>query len=245
MRAFDARTRRAFDPVLRPSLADSILVALRRAIVNGEIAPGERLVETELADQFDVSRATIRQALAQCRVEGLVEIRPHRGAIVSRMSNEAARDVCVVRGLLESWAAREACLVFGDEELDTMRDISRRMGNSVRMGDVSTVAELDIDLHSRMFRCNTNEYLHERWVSLNALHGALLASRLAYYDYDPVGVIQRHLDLIDAVSRRDPDVAERAVRAHYIAPFIPEDSPRHPPVLADAATSPTLEPHDV
>jgi DNA-binding GntR family transcriptional regulator len=229
--------------VLRPSLADAVLVALRRAIVNGDIAPGEHLVETDLANQFQVSRATIRQALAQCRNEGLIEVRPHRGAEVTRMSNEAARDVCVVRGLLEGWAARASCREFSSENLMEMRAISHQMGESVRSGDVYRVAELDIDLHSRIFACNTNEYLYERWQSLNALHGALLSTRLAYYDYDPVGVVQRHLDLIDALSRRDPDAAEDAIRAHYIAPFIPDDSPRDRVVdLAPGSISP-LEPN--
>jgi DNA-binding GntR family transcriptional regulator len=234
-----------FDPVRHPSLADTVLVALRRAIVNGEIAPGDRLVETDLADQFEVSRATIRQALARCKVEGLIDVRPHRGAVVTRMSNEAARDVCVVRGLLESWAARRACLVLADEDLRRMRAISREMGEWVQRGDVYRVAELDIDLHSRILYCDANEYLRERWQALNALHGALLASRLAYYDYDPVGVIQRHLDLVDAVARRDPDAAEEAIRTHYIAPFIPEGSPRPSLVSVNATTSSSAEPsHD-
>lgn len=211
---------RTFDPVNHPSLADSVLVALRRAIVNGEIAPGERLVETDLADQFQVSRATIRQALAHCKVEGLVDLRPHRGAIVTRMSSEAAREVCTVRALLEGWAARTACLVLDEADLEAMRAISRRMGDSVRQGDVYAVVELDIELHTRICCCEPNEFLRERWKSLDALHGALLASRLAYYDYDPVGLVQRHLDLVAALARRDPDAAEEAVRAHYISPFL-------------------------
>jgi len=236
--------RRSFAPVRRPSLADAVVADLRRAIVNGEIRAGDHLVETDLADQFQVSRATIRQALAECRNEGLIEIRPHRGAVVTRMSNEAARDVCVVRGLLESWAARISCLAFDNADLESMRDIGREMGGAVRRGDVYRVVELDIDLHSRMFRCNRNEYLYERWQSLDALHGALLASRLAYYDYDPVGVVQRHHDLVDALARRDPDLAERAIRAHYIAPFIPEDAPRlHPPVQMDPASILQAEPN--
>jgi DNA-binding GntR family transcriptional regulator len=243
LRSPHPQPRRPFNAVLRPSLADAVLVALRRAIVNGDIAPGEHLVETDLANQFEVSRATIRQALAHCRNEGLIEVRPHRGAVVTRMSNEAARDVCVVRGLIEGWAARASCLAFSEEDFEDMRDISRRMGESVRSGDVYRVAELDIDLHTRIFCCNTNEYLYERWHSLNTLHGALLSSRLAYYDYDPVGVVQRHLDLVNAFARRDPNAAEVAIRAHYIAPFIPEDSSHPDLVQIDTRSVPPTEPN--
>lgn len=245
MSASDTQPGPAFDPVQRASLADSVLVALRRAIVNGEIAPGTHLVETDLADQFEVSRATIRQALAQCKVEGLIDVRPHRGAVVTRMSNEAARDVCVVRGLLEGWVARMSCLALREEDLESMRAISRQMGDAVREGDVYRVANLDIDFHERILTSDGNEYLRERWLSLNALHGALLATRLAYYHYDPTGIVERHFTLIDALSGRDPDSAEKAVRAHYIAPFIPEGS-THPSLdgLATALILPFEVNHD-
>src|SRR5947209_3181840 len=102
----------AFVPVESQSLADSVLVQLRKAIINLDVAPGDRLVEMELAEQFAVSRATIRQALLQLRFEGLVDMRPRRGVVVTRMSSRTARDVCTVRGLLEGWAARTACSVL-------------------------------------------------------------------------------------------------------------------------------------
>jgi DNA-binding GntR family transcriptional regulator len=208
-----------FEPVCYPSLADSVLAEVRRAIINGKVPPGERLVETDLAEQFQVSRATIRQALAQLRFEGLIDIRPRRGAVVTRMSHEAARDVCTVRGLLEGWAARSACVLLTEEQLQTMRSMGMRMGECVRLGNVYEVMEIDIELHSLICRCDPNAYLFERWQSLNALHGALLASRLAYYNYDPVGIVERHHDLIDVLATRVPDAAEEAVRSHYIGPF--------------------------
>src|SRR5438270_8534185 len=89
-----------FEPVKHPSLSEAVLVDLRRAIINGKLPPGERLVETDLAEQFHVSRATIRQALHQLRFEGLVDVKPRRGTEVTRMSSKAAHDVCTVRGLL-------------------------------------------------------------------------------------------------------------------------------------------------
>ncbi|HZU13995.1 MAG TPA: GntR family transcriptional regulator [Chloroflexota bacterium] len=241
MQSPEPRPRRSFTPVRHPSLADTVLIALRRAIVNGDIEPGQRLVETDLADQFHVSRATIRQALERCKVEGLIEIRPRRGAVVTRMSNDVARDVCVVRGVLESWVARTSCRRLTDQDLERMRALSREMGDLVRSGDVYGVAERDIEFHSLILRGDTNAYLRERWDSLNALHGALLASRLAYYDYDPAGVIERHLDLVGALARRDPDVAEHAVRGHYIAPFIPDESETTTIVSLDALKRPARE----
>jgi DNA-binding GntR family transcriptional regulator len=216
----DEPLARTFEPVHYPSLAESVLAEVRRAIVNGKVRPGERLVETDLAEQFQVSRATIRQALARLSVEGLVELRPRRGAVVTRMSSEAAGEVCTVRGLLEGWAARSACLQLTDQDFTAMRAMSVQMGESVKAGDVYAVMETDIELHSLICRCNANGYLWERWQSLNALHGALLASRIAYYNYDSVGIVRRHQELVSVLAQRDPDAAENAVRLHYIGPFL-------------------------
>jgi DNA-binding GntR family transcriptional regulator len=225
MRLPNAATSNIFAPVQTRYLAESVVAEMRRAIVNGTIPPGERLIETDLAQQFEVSRAIVREALGQLRIEGLIEVRPRRGAVVTRMSNEAARDVCTVRALLEGWAARTACRMLSEEQFESMRAMADEMGTSVKRGDVYRVMELDIELHTLICRCQDNEYLWERWQSLDALHGALLASRLAYYNYDPLGVVERHRLLVDRLAERNPDRAEEAVRIHYIRPFIEDTSP--------------------
>jgi DNA-binding GntR family transcriptional regulator len=206
----------SFAPVKHPSLSESVLVHLRRAIINRNLPPQERLVETELADQFHVSRATIRQALAQLRYEGLVDVRPRRGAVVTRMSSTAARDVCTVRGLLEGWAARTACTVLTEAQLDRMRDIGRQMGDSLRRGDVYHVVEIDIEFHTMICHSDPNERLATYWESLNALHGALMSTRLAHYNYDPITVVNLHEQLCDVLATRDPDRAQEAVHLHYL-----------------------------
>ena len=205
-----------FEPVEHPSLADAVLADLRRAIINGKLVPGERLVETDLSEQFHVSRAITRQALQQLSFDGLVEVRPRRGAFVTRMSSHVARDVCTVRGLLEGWAARSACLALGEDELRRMREIGDQMGACLRSGDVYNVVALDIEFHTFICRSDPNQRLFMHWSSLNAFHGALMASRLAHYNYNPVAVPALHAQLCDVLGAEDPDQAERAVRLHYI-----------------------------
>src|SRR5581483_5444675 len=84
----------AFAPVTHRSLPDTVLFELRRTIVNGHLAAGTRLVEMDMAEQLQVSRATLRQALRQLEFEGLVEVRPRRGVVVAQMSSEVALEVC-------------------------------------------------------------------------------------------------------------------------------------------------------
>lgn len=211
-----APSSHTFEPVKHPSLSESVLTHLRRAIINGKLPPGERLVETDLAEQFHVSRATIRQALLQLSYEGLVEARPRRGTVVTRMSSQAARDVCTVRGLLEGWAARSACQTLTESQLARMREIGVEMGESLRKGDIYRVVELDIEFHTFICRSDPNQRLNTQWTSLNASHGALMSSRLAHYNYNPLTVIDLHEQLCDVLAIRDPDRAQEAVRVHYM-----------------------------
>jgi DNA-binding GntR family transcriptional regulator len=193
-----------------------VVVHLRRAIINRVLPPGERLVETDLADQFHVSRATIRQALSQLGFEGLVEVRPRRGVVVTRMSSKVARDVCTVRGLLEGWAARTACQILSEDQLRQLRGIGDRMGEAVREGDIVRVVELDIAFHTRICTSDPNQRLNVQWASLNASHGALMSSRLAHYNYNPLTVSELHNHLCDELATRNPDRAQEAVRVHYM-----------------------------
>lgn len=217
-----------FAPVTHRSLGDAVLADLRRAIVNGRLLPGERLIETDLADQFHVSRAVMRQALQQLSFDGLVELRPRRGAVVTRMSSRVARDVCTVRGLLEGWAARSACQTLDEDALRRMRRIGDEMGDCLRRGDVYDVVALDIDFHTLICRCDPNHYLFTRWSSLNAFHGALMASRLAHYHYNPVTMTTLHAELCDVLAVGDPDEAEQAVRLHYMGAVWEDDEEERP-----------------
>lgn len=205
-----------FQPVRHPSLSESVLIHLRRAIVNGKLPPGDRLVETDLAEQFHVSRATIRQALLQLSFEGLVEVRPRRGTMVTRMSSKVAREVCTVRGLLEGWMARSAAVHLDAGQLDAMRGLADAMGTALQAGDIYRVVELDLEYHGIIARGDPNERLHRHWTSLSSSHGALMSSRLAFYNYDPKTVVGLHHDLCDVLASHDPDRAEQAVRLHYM-----------------------------
>jgi DNA-binding GntR family transcriptional regulator len=209
------RAERLFTPVQHRSLPEIVLIELRRAIINGKLTPGERLVEAELAEQMSVSRATVRQALHQLQFEGLVEVRPRRGAVVTRMSAEDAMEVCEVRGLLEGYAARTACQVLTPEQRQHLLDIAEDMGHAIREGDIFRLVQLDIAFHTIICQTSPNRRLYILWAALNAQHGALMSSRIAYHHPEWETIVELHRDLCRALATGDPDQAEAAVRFHY------------------------------
>jgi DNA-binding GntR family transcriptional regulator len=107
-------------PTIRRSAAPlrrEVLEALRASIVNGRLAPGARLIERELIAMMGVSRTVIREALRQLEAEGLVDVVPHRGAMVRQLTLDEARDLYAIRALLEGLAARMFVEKAGADEI--------------------------------------------------------------------------------------------------------------------------------
>jgi DNA-binding GntR family transcriptional regulator len=213
-------------PVMHPSLPDTIHDRLRRAIINGEIAAGTRLLEASLAETFGVSRASIRTAVDRLAQEGLVEVRPRRGAVVIRMSRSDAMDICEARALLEGEAARFAARSLTEPELNEMKALAHAMAAALRSHDVAQLVELDQAFHARIAQQVPNRRIYGLWASLDGQLGALLASTLEIRRLTPDKVAERHLAVLEALATRNPDQAVRAVRSHYIDIW-PSEEPSH------------------
>ena len=165
-----------------PTLKELICQALREHILNGDLAPGTRLVEAELAAQFGVSKTPVREALLTLEAEGLVTVRPHRGAEVASFSLEQYRELQFVRDALEFGAldrivARigEADLQRAQEQVDEMaaafaaddywryRRAQRRLHEVLLSAAGSPLlVKLALSLSDRMVRYGWMEYAHQR-----------------------------------------------------------------------------------
>jgi DNA-binding GntR family transcriptional regulator len=204
------------DPLNYRSLPDALTDHIRRSIINGVLAAGDRLVETEWAARFRVSRATVRQALARLQAERLVELRPRRGAVVTRMSREAAMEVNEARGLLEAFAARDAVRNLTAADIEAMAATAQAMAEALAQGDVVGLVELDCRFHGCIVEHCHNRRIVDLWHGLDAQIGALLSSTLEVRRLTPERVKTRHLSLLGVLERRDPDLAEAEVRSHYM-----------------------------
>ena len=105
-------------------LRDVVFNTLRQAILKGELAPGERLMEIQLAEKLGVSRTPIREAIRKLELEGLVLMIPRKGAEVAKISEKSLRDVLEVRRSLEELAIELACERMEAEDLGSARRIS-------------------------------------------------------------------------------------------------------------------------
>ena len=132
-------------------LRDVVFNTLREAILKGELKPGERLMELQLAAKLGVSRTPIREAIRMLEQEGLAVTIPRKGAEVARMTEKDMEDVLQIRDALDELAASIACEQISEEELAELRHTMHEFEESTKTGDVKRIAEADVRFHDIIY----------------------------------------------------------------------------------------------
>jgi DNA-binding GntR family transcriptional regulator len=189
------------------------VAALRTALFHGDLSPGQRLVESELAGAYGVSRASVRAALIALTAEGLVERIPNRGARVRVVSVAEAVAITECRMVLEGLCAAKAAERATDGEVQILTTLGAQLRRAVADGDPMKYSALNRELH-RLVR----EYSQQTVAAelLDRLNGQIVRHqfRLALRAGRPQVSLPEHLAIIDAIAARDPAAAEAAARAH-------------------------------
>lgn len=194
-------------------LRDVVFNTLRQAILKGELEPGERLMEIQLAERLGVSRTPIREAIRKLELEGLVLMIPRKGAEVAEISEKSLREVLEVRRSLEELAIELACQRITPEELTALEEAENRFARAVEDGKVMAIAESDENYHELIYQATANDRLVQ---ILNNLREQMYRYRLEYIkdeDRRQILVVE-HEHILRAVRRRDIADAKSAVREH-------------------------------
>lgn len=128
-------------------------------IVSGQLAPGERLFEDRLAEQLGVSRNPVREAIRALEGTGLVEVVPRRGAYVSALDPQQARQLLELRSVIEAYAAELASVHRTDDDLVAMRDLLEAGRSATSANDVVRAAACHRDFHLAIEHASRNDYL--------------------------------------------------------------------------------------
>ncbi len=186
---------------------------LRQAILSGDLAPGQRLVEEELAGTLGVTRQSLRSALLDLTAEGLVERIPNRGARVRVVSTEEAVAITECRMALEALCAVKAAQRITDDQSTQLRELAENLKRSVAEGNPLKYSELNRELHRRVGVISGQTVAV---ALLERLHAQLVRHQfqLALRPGRPEVSLPEHVAIAHAVAGRRPEDAERAVRAH-------------------------------
>jgi DNA-binding GntR family transcriptional regulator len=197
-----------------PAFRRNLTIQILGDIIRGKLPAGHRLVEQDLATQYNVSRTPIREALAELAAAGFIELRHNRGAILNPFGRKQLLDIYQLRTILESAATRLACGKINPLKLESLHVRLTLLSRQTDVPDWSKRAmALDRRLHDLISRHSENDRLM-REISL--LRGFLQAVRLAVGDHQHAQrlAIADHLKIIDALMANDAQAAQDAMTAH-------------------------------
>lgn len=194
-------------------LRDVVFDHLRNSILNGELKPGERLMEVQLAEQLGVSRTPVREAIRKLELEGLVVMVARKGAYVADVSVKDILDVLEVRSVLEGLAASLAAERITEEELEKLELISYKFNRYLENDDTEGMIEMDVQFHDQIIESTRNPKLIHIAQSLQEqVHRFRVTyfSELGKYS----GIHSEHQAILEAIANRDAAEAQRVAQEH-------------------------------
>jgi DNA-binding GntR family transcriptional regulator len=142
---------RSVNPIHRQSLPEAIAAALRERILNGEFRDGDPIVQETIADEYEVSRMPVREALRQLEGQGLVALKTHKGAIVTSMNREKVSELFDLRALLECDILARALAHFGPADETEARSILEQLERAYHAGDTADWGRLNWQFHRSLY----------------------------------------------------------------------------------------------
>jgi DNA-binding GntR family transcriptional regulator len=182
------------------------------AISQGRFATGQRIVAETIAAELSMSRMPVREALRRLHAEGLVILRPNRGAIVRGLSAEELQDIFDMRVALEGLAMRVAASRCTDDHLRTLERLLDDMDTSV--GDIDLWVQRHCAFHEFLCSISGRTRLYEQICSLYALIDGPMRLWIEQATFKRKSARDYHQLLIDALRSRNPELAEQAMREH-------------------------------
>lgn len=204
----------------QPQKAEQIYEMLRRAIVMLEMAPGSPLVEKDLIAAYNVSRTPVREAIQRLADEGLVNVIPHSGTYVSRISFAGAEEGFVIRRALEIEGVRRAALnaAGAPDALLQLDEITANMQQLVAQNQLDTYIDADDALHSALARLSGMSRLW-KFIQLAKIDLDRMRQLSASVPGHLLRVTDQHVQIVEAVKRGKPEQAELAMRIHLESSF--------------------------
>ena len=194
-------------------LRDVVFNTLREAILKGDLKPGERLMELQLASKLGVSRTPIREAIRMLEQEGLAVTTPRKGAEVAKMTLKDMEDVLEIRASLDEFASQLATVRITEEQLMRLKQRKQDFENSVKSGNVKMIAEADVEFHDVIYEATNNPKLV---TMLNNLREQIYRYRIEYLKDSTTypTLIKEHEEIYQSLLERNAEAALKATTIH-------------------------------
>jgi DNA-binding GntR family transcriptional regulator len=190
---------------------DLIVEVLREAILSGELEPGERLLQEELAQRFNVSPTPIREAMQQLVTEGILDHSPHKGVQVAEVKLEDVQGIYLIRSVLEALATRLAVPHFHKSDIQHLHSLQDQTETQIEQGQLTTLRKLNYEFHMHIYQTAglaqlqqiiTNLWTKFPWDTLHVLPSRATVSA------------QEHRRIIQAIEQGNAELAGQRMQEH-------------------------------
>ena len=194
-------------------LRDVVFNTLRKAILTGELKPGERLMEIHLANRLGVSRTPIREAIRKLELEGLVIMIPRRGAEVAQITEKSLKDVLEVRRAFDALCVELACDRISPEEERQLGKACDEFARATETKDATVIAKADVAFHDIIVQATGNQRLVQL---INNLSEQMYRYRFEYIkdENQHDSLIEEHRIIYESIVGRDKERAAETARLH-------------------------------
>ena len=194
-------------------LREVVCESLRKAILNGTLAPGERLMEVQLADELGISRTPIREAIRKLEQEGYVIMLPRRGSYVSSVSVHDVQEIFEIRSALESLSIGLAARRIENEELEQLQKLLLLIEGYIEDNDIENIVKTDVAFHDLLYQVSRNERLR---TIVSNLKEQLARFRTLSMSYPGrlQDTLEEHREMVEAIANGDVEAARDAAERH-------------------------------
>lgn len=201
----------------RQNLSQEVATYIKELIATGRLNPGDRVIESKLAKELGLSATPIREAIRQLAGEGIVSIVPNKGPLVRTLSKQDIFEIYSVRSVLEGFAIRVATQTASPEEVRNVANLYEDMKRKLHDDSVSSLLQDSARLHRSIVELSHHSRLISMYDSIS--FQISLLNRILGRKSTKQKEVDQHLELVEALVQRDPDNAERTLRAHIYRSF--------------------------
>jgi DNA-binding GntR family transcriptional regulator len=184
---------------------------LRDAILSGEIQPGERLLQEELAERFNVSSTPIREAIQQLTAEGVLSHSPYRGVQVAEIDPHEVQEIYLIRSVLERLATRLAVPNLKISEVQRLRTLQSELEAEVAQGETGSLLKINREFHMLIYDAagapTLNQMIKSLWMKTPWDTPFVVPNRAHM-------IVEEHQRVLDAINNADAELAGQAMQAH-------------------------------
>lgn len=197
---------------LSNSISTQVYTKMKKDIIEGTLQPGDRLIVLEIAGNFQISQAPVREALERLKQEGLIIGKPNKGSVVSNITPKEIKDIFVLREIIEGFAVRESMPQLTDADYNYLEEIVKDMDCAVNQKDMLKILELDMSFHGFFYtRCN-NDAILELWDHMKTKVMRFMA--IANRKHSTKNLVEGHLALINVLKAGVVEEAEQRFIMH-------------------------------